>query len=109
MIDDQKLAEAFQNARAADTMRVPPMRAIVARAVYAREMQRRRRFTATVTLASALGGAATVCLIVFAPGAFPLPMSPAILPLLALGGLAALWGLGPIDNLLPDHNPRESH
>jgi hypothetical protein len=96
VIDDQMLAEAFQKARAADRMRVPPMAAILARAEYAREMQKRRRFTAAVRFASALAGVVTLCLIILAPGAFPLSMSPAIAPLLALGGVAAWWGLGPV-------------
>jgi hypothetical protein len=95
VIDDQTLVEAFQKARRADRMRVPAMSAILARAEYAREMQKRRRFTAAVTFASALAGAVSLCLIILAPGAFPLPMSPAIVPLLALGGAAALWGFGP--------------
>lgn len=95
MIDDRMLAEAFQRARAADRVRVPPMPAIVARAEYARETQKRRRFTAVLTFASGLAVAVTLCLIIFAPGTFPLPMSPGVVALLALGGGAALWGLGP--------------
>lgn len=92
MIDDQMLAEAFQNAKAADSMRVPPLAAIRARAEFAREMQKQRRFTLAVTCASALVGASTICLFVLAPGAFPLTMSPAIATLLALGGVSATWG-----------------
>jgi len=95
VIDDRMLTQAFQNARAADRMRVPPMTAILARAEFAREMQRRRRFTTSVTFASALVGAGALCLVVLAPGNFPLPMSPTIVPLLALGGVSAIWGLGP--------------
>jgi hypothetical protein len=95
VIDEPMLAEAFQKAKEADRMRVPPLSAILVRAEYAREVQKRRRFTAVTTLISALAGAVTLGLIVLAPGAFPLPMSPAIVPLLALGGVSALWGLGP--------------
>ena len=98
MIDDRTLAEAFQKAKAADRMRVPPMRTILARAEYAREMQKRRRFTAGVSLASALIGAVTLGLVTLAPGAFPLPMSPSITPLLVLGLVATLWAINPSES-----------
>jgi len=100
VIDDRSLAEAFQKARAADSMRVPPLSAIIARAEYARELENRRRFSAAVWFASALAGAVTLGVIVLAPGSFPLPMSPSIVPILGLGGIAALWGLG-LSNATP--------
>jgi hypothetical protein len=93
MIDEQTLTDALRQARTADVVRVPPLARIVGRAEYAKEMQRRRRFTILVAVVSALAVACASAVILLAPRAFPLSLSPGILPLLALSAAAALWGM----------------
>lgn len=95
MIDDQMLAAAFQQAKAADRPHIPPMAAILARAEYTREVRKRKQFTTAVRMVSALSAALSVLLIVLAPSSFPLPMSMATVLLLAGGGVATIWGLEP--------------
>ncbi len=93
MTDEQMLTDAFRKA-AADVVRVPPLARIVARAEYAKEIQRRRRFTTLIALASALAVACAGAVILFAPRAFPLSLSPGIMPVLVLGAVATLWIMG---------------
>ena len=93
-MDDRRLAELFLQTRAADSMRVPPLRAIIARAEYARELQARRRFTSVVEFVSGLVGAVICALILLSPRELPLPMSPWIVPVVILGGIVVLWGTG---------------
>jgi hypothetical protein len=90
-MDEQKLAAMFRQARAADNMHVPPVRAIIARAEYAKELQARRRFTRVVEIFSGLVGAGISAMILLAPRGLPLPMSPWIVPVLVLGGIVILW------------------
>ena len=93
-MDEQRLAQMFRQAKGADRMRVPPMRAIVARAEYARELQARRRLTAVMGMFSGAIAAGACALILLAPRALLLPMSPGITPLLLLVAAIMLWGTG---------------
>lgn len=94
MIDEQMLIDAFRKAGTADEVRVPPLARIVALAEYAKEMQRRRRFTISIVVASALAVACAAGVMLFAPGPFPLSLSPGIVPLLVLGAVETLWVTG---------------
>lgn len=94
MMDDQMLTEVFREAKAADLVRVPPLAKILARADYARELQRRRRFTALVVCATALTAACTAAVVFLSARPFPLSLSPSIAPLLALSVLTAIWCIG---------------
>ena len=94
MIDEQMLTDAFRKASTADVVRVPPLAKIVALAEYAKEIERRRRFTTLIAFSSALAAICAGAVIFFAPRAFPLSLSPGIMPVLVLGAVATLWIMG---------------
>lgn len=99
MIDEQMLTDAFRKASAAEAVRVPPLTRIVARAEYAKEKERRRRFTTLIALAPALAVVCPGIAILVASPAFPLSLSPGIMPLLVISAVAMFWVIGETEDV----------